>query len=142
MTSDVDPNTFKSEVVPEVPSESAPKLENGAEADAKAAALAAIAKIQANMATKVEPNDAVKADPPDAVKVENDVEPKPERKKRFGPPANAPREIPKKKRKSRWEKAETSTSSALIVQNRQMWPTDVTLPGGVTVCSMILLMCL
>ena len=125
------------EIAPELPAEPAPAVENGAEADAKAAALAAIAKLQANMAkAPVETNGGTAADAPvEPAKVEVEDKPKPERKKRFGPPANAPREVPKKKRKTRWERSEPSSSSALIVQNRQMWPTDVTLPGGVTVCS-------
>jgi hypothetical protein len=136
MTSDVDPNVVNCEVAPELPPDSAPALENGAAADAKAAALAAIAKLQASIAAKAEQNGGSAAVPPGetaTVEGPSEEQPKPERKKRFGPPANAPREVPKKRRKTRWERSETSSSNALIVQNRQMWPTDVTLPGGVTV---------
>lgn len=62
-------------------------------------------------------------------------EPARPRKKRFGPPANAPRQAPKqRKRKSRWETEPTSDSKALIVNTGPLWPTDVTLPGGITVC--------
>lgn len=139
MTSDLDLGSMNYDVAPEVPPEPAPELENGAEADAKAAALAAIAKLQANIGNApVETNGGAAAGPPvAAIKVEDEEKPKPERKKRFGPPANAPREVPKKKRKTRWERSEPSTSSALIVQNRQLWPTDVTLPGGVTVSTLL-----
>ena len=57
-------------------------------------------------------------------------------KKRFGPPANAPRQAPKKQRtrRSRWETEPSSDSKALIINSGPLWPTDVTLPGGITVC--------
>lgn len=139
MTEDIEHSALNCEVATDLPLDPAPALANGAEADAKAAALAAIAKLQANMAKPPEEtNGGAAADLPAAVKAEGDVKPTVERKKRFGLPANAPREIPKKKRKTRWERNEPSSSSALVVQNRQMWPTDVTLPGGVTVCSSFL----
>ena len=64
--------------------------------------------------------------------------------KRFGPPANAPREAPKsRKRKSRWETAEPkSYSKALTLQSQHLWPTDVTLPGGITVRSALTCSCM
>jgi hypothetical protein len=62
------------------------------------------------------------------------TEPSRPRKRRFGLPANAPREAPKpRKRRSRWETSETSDSRDLIVNDKNLWPTDVTLPGGITV---------
>ena len=72
------------------------------------------------------------------------AEPARPKKKRFGQPANAPRKAPKpRKRKSRWECAELkSDSKALIVQTQHLWPTDVTLPGGITVRSACTRICI
>jgi hypothetical protein len=101
----------------------------GDEARAKAAALNAIAQLKAKL-VNAESNPA-QANGADNGQIAP-AEAKP-RKKRFGPPANAPREVPKpRKRRSRWETEET-TSTALIVNSKPLWPVDVTLPGGITV---------
>jgi hypothetical protein len=120
---------------PPVPSVDAQAPRDGladAVANERATALAAIAAIRdqvAAAATATE-NGQNGADTGNAAPEEVSRP----RKKRFGPPANAPREAPKpRKRKSRWETDTTSDSKALIVNNGPLWPTDVTLPGGITV---------
>lgn len=115
------------------PLEAAPPApdQNGAgdAEEARQRALAAIAALKEKVAQRAE-NGAEQAA---AAVPEEAVEPARPLKKRFGPPANAPREAPKpRKRRSRWE-TEGSDSKALIVQSGPLWPTDVTLPGGITV---------
>ena len=96
----------------------------------RAKALAAIAALKA----KVQGDPALKKEEDKNGAAPADAQPARPRKHRFGPPANAPREAPKpRKRKSRWATEETSDSRALIINDRNRWPTDVTLPGGITV---------
>lgn len=124
------------EAAPPLPADQPAAADAGAGDDGaaeRAKALAAIAalkeKVAAQAAANGQHNGEATAEPaaPEA--------PARPRKKRFGPPANAPREAPKaRKRKSRWETEPKSDSKALIVNNTALWPTDVTLPGGITVC--------
>lgn len=96
----------------------------------RAKALAAIAALK----SKVQGDPALKKEEDQNGAAPADAQPARPRKHRFGPPANAPREAPKpRKRKSRWATEETSDSRALIINDRNRWPTDVTLPGGITV---------
>ena len=122
---------------PAPPPDEAPlEEENGEDvAASRAKALAAIEAIK-NKAAAQAPAE-VKGEAAAPAADENGhaqaAEPEKPRRKRFGPPANAPREAPKRKRRSRWETQETSDSKALIVQSGPLWPTDVTLPGGLSV---------
>ena len=111
------------------PAAEAPVTDATAEADAKLKAQNALAQLQAKLANAAENTDAA---PAEAAPTNGDAQPK-LRKKRFGPPANAPREIPKRKRRSRWETNESNSTALTVQSGRSLWPTDVTLPGGVTV---------
>lgn len=111
------------------PAAEAPVTDAAAEADAKAKAQNALAQLQAKLANAADTKDGAA---PEAVPANGDAQPK-VRKKRFGPPANAPREIPKRKRRSRWETNESNSTALTVQSSRALWPTDVTLPGGVTV---------
>ena len=107
------------------------KAEPGGQNDEQAAAerakaLAAIAALKSKVKA-----DGAGANGED---IKEEKPPARPRKHRFGPPANAPREAPKpRKRKSRWETEPASDSKALIINDKNLWPTDVTLPGGITV---------
>jgi hypothetical protein len=109
--------------------EAAPDVESEQAAAERAKALAAIAALK----SKVQAEAPDKNGQENGVDVGNTASSRP-RKHRFGPPANAPREAPKpRKRRSRWETSEPSDSRELIINDKNLWPTDVTLPGGITV---------
>lgn len=104
-----------------------------AEAIAKARAAAAAAAAS-------EPEAPVTADPAaepavaaDAPATNGEARVGRPRLKRFGQPANVLAPAPKpRKRKSRWENEE-SGDTTLALSSRTLWPTDITLPGGITV---------
>lgn len=106
-----------------------PVLTESSVADAMAAAIAKAREAAAAAAS--EPDASTQAAAPEVTNgAEREGRP---RKKRFGPAANVLAPAPKpRKRKSRWE-TEDSSSTTLALASKPLWPTDVVLPGGITV---------